>query len=254
MGISLLLAGCASSPEGEPVRVEALKGTFVFTPETFHGVTIYTRPDPQRMHAKHPQKWKRSLEPESDRSALVTSILREIDPSVVRGPLTTDQELWTQVRKTWDWCIRNMRQDTSELRRLQQANPGGATLHDHAVVWKQKGYIPTGTCGSVSNLFLQMLLQAGVPSDRVAFVQCTYPHPTRPGTTASHAYVILFVNDAWFYLDPNARMSNRELPEPVTELRSVGYPERMGMEYRWPFDIAFAQPHPFGGRLPLVRE
>lgn len=213
---------------------------------------IWTRPDPQQMHQKHPDNWKRKREPETDRSAEVIRILRNINPDAPLKPRKTDQEIWDQVRATWDWSIKKMRQNGVELRTLVEANHGKPSLHDHAVAYERLGFMPTGTCGSVSNLFLQLLLKGGVPTDRVAVAQCTYPHEASPTGTASHAYLILFLNDQWHYLDPNARMSNRTLPPRVTDFQSVGYPDQKGFEYTWPFDTRFAQPHPFHGNLPLV--
>lgn len=260
VGLLLMMTGCVSTSvsvtSSEPLVVKGLKGTYSYTEEPYRGTTIWTREDPNDLYRKHPNAWKKKLKPENTRSGEISKILNDIRPERMgsRRPLKTDQEIWDQVRATWSWCVEHMRQDSVALRKLVEENPEGPSLHDHARVWMTKGYLPTGTCGSVSHLFLQLAYEGGVPTDRLAMAQCVYPFSASPIGTASHAYVILWVNDAWYFLDPNARMTNKLLPQRVEDVRSAGFPEDMGFEYRWPFDTVFYQPHPFGGRLPLVSE
>ena len=258
LAVLLLLTGCVTTSvsvtSSEKKQIQGLKGIYEYRQESYRGTTIWTREDPNRMYEKHPDAWKRKVKPENRSSRSVTRILKEVYPSREgsRKALKTDQEIWDQVRLTWTWCVDNMRQDTVSLNKLRQENPDGASLHDHARVWETRGHLPTGTCGSVSHLFLQLAHAGGVPTDRIAMAQCTYPHASSPNGTASHAYVILWVNDGWYFLDPNARASHRTLPMNVKDLRSAGFPDRMGFEYTTPFNTVFYQPDPMGGRLPLV--
>lgn len=247
----LFFAGCASKPPATR-RFETLTGSIRFEPERYKGAEIWTREDPRGRYEKNPSAWKDRVEVLDEDQFEVRELMRRLYKKRDLPKPKTEQEIWDRFRIAWAWSVDGIRPHPAPLRRERMKSFKGRTFEEYVVFWQQKRYFPEGSPAVNSNRFAQMLIQSGVPTDRIGLAYCMVPDLGARNRVSAHPYLILFLNDNWHYFDPQVRKRHPELPERVEDMQSVGFVDFKGVEYAFPQATTFYQKHPLKGRLPLV--
>lgn len=128
-----------------------------------------------------------------------------------------DTVIWQRVVKVWKWLQSNQLSPGSANYNAAKAYISGLghwpALFEIAHVYVTYGGIFWGTCMSRAQLFATLLYAVGVPPDKFTIAEAYW----KPAYS-QHMYVIIYLNNHWYYLDPTYISQNLS----ITNVASVG--------------------------------
>ena len=133
-------------------------------------------------------------------------------------------EMWDRMNWIWWW----MSDHTAGDGDVYSTGPGFPSIADMAWAFRQYGVIQHGSCMSTAQLMATLMARAGIPVNRIALGHARY------GATASHVFVLLLLDEGWYYLDPTYCHAHDQLPE-YEERTSSGW--HSNCDYTHPFEV-----------------
>ena len=162
-------------------------------------------------------------------------------------PATDDRQVWEKTRQVWDFLRTNARAQRPD-ERVNLRDDGWPSIEEHAAFYQRTGDVAWAACFSKAHLFANLLGRMGIPRDRILVATA---HHTEGGAppTASHVFVLLYVGDRWYYLDPTACYA-QSMPT-FERRRSIG--TLASVDYRHPFQV-LQLPGAAGGAVPMIED
>ena len=112
-----------------------------------------------------------------------------------------DREVWLRVNQVWKWLQQNQlspnNPNYAKADRYIESLPSWPSISNIAHMYYKYRGICWGTCMSRAQLFATLLYSVGIPPEKFAITESRW----KP-EYSQHKYVILHVNQSWFYLDP----------------------------------------------------
>lgn len=133
-------------------------------------------------------------------------------------------EMWSRMGWIWYW----MSSHTSGDGESYSTGPGFPSIADMAWSYRQNGVIHHGSCMGTAQLMATLMARAGIPVNRIALGHAHY------GDEPSHVFVLLLMEEGWYYLDPTYCHSHDQLPE-YEDRASFGWHQTC--DYTHPFEV-----------------
>jgi len=176
------------------------------------------------------------------------------DPAVMRllrnagydgRAATSDRQIWEKAGRVWNFLRANTRGQRPD-ERVTSRDEGWASIVDYARFYEREGEVAWAACFTKAHLYATLLGRMGIPRDRIMI---GLSHHTENGAppTASHVFVLLYVNDRWYYLDPT-NCYTQAFPT-YERRRSIG--TLATVDYRHPFQ-AVLLPGNASGVVPMI--
>ena len=143
---------------------------------------------------------------------------------VATNATLSSANMWFQTCKIWQWMSSHAVNE-GEVYSTGIAFP---SIADMAWFYRRNGYIRQGACTTTAQLMATLMARAGIPVNRIALGHAHY------GPAASHVYVILLMDEGWYYLDPFSCHAIHQLPSYSSRF-SVG--NNQNCDYSHPFGI-----------------
>ena len=132
-------------------------------------------------------------------------------------------EIWDRMNWIWWWMS-----DHTTTNGTYSTGPGFPSIADMAWIYREEGSIPHGACATTAQLMATLMARAGIPVNRIALGHAHY------GATASHVFVLLLLDEGWYYLDPTYCHAHDQLPE-YEDRTSSGW--HANCDYTHPFEV-----------------
>ncbi len=188
--------------------------------------------------------------------------VRKLKNEIKAGPVAkTDQEILEKIKSVFEFLDKKGKSSMGKDERAKEAGndlfSGGRKgenypldrwprFDEYARVYDKYGFIPLGNCTANSQAAATLLLAAGVPADKFAVSKFHYS----ASWSVEHWVLIFYINDKWFYLDPQS--AGRVRIDKVENFRS--YPKVRGAwDITMPFEL-YVPPGSNINRVPYVGE
>lgn len=158
---------------------------------------------------------------------------------------TSDRQVWDKAAAVWNFLRANARAKRPG-ETVNTRGEGWPSIEEHALFYERTGDVVWEACFSKAHLFATLLGRMGIPRDRILIASA---HHTEGGSppTASHVFVLLYIGDRWYYLDPTA-VHTTAFPS-YESRRSIG--GLASVDYRHPFQV-LQLPGAAGGAVPRI--
>lgn len=146
----------------------------------------------------------------------------------------TEEEVWNRIGLIWNWLKNNVQVDNAKYSAISSVAGAWPSILDYAKYYATHGNLVWAACFSKAHLFATLLGRMVYPRFRFAVAEA---HHTEEGAppTASHVYVVAYVSDRWFYLDPTAVYS-KNFPD-FAHKTSIGVDGFVTVDYEHPYKI-----------------
>ena len=147
---------------------------------------------------------------------------------------TVASEMWTKIKRTWEWLRDNALSDNGDpawdqADALIAGGNGWPSIGLIAETYMTYGFIPWGTCMSRAQILTTLLYRVGIPEDRLAIAETCWKF-----RYSQHMYSIVYIANRWLYFDPtyinydfNEFGNFQSIPIGQTELRDYCHPSRI---------------------------
>mgnify|MGYP003591888638 CR=1 FL=1 len=136
----------------------------------------------------------------------------------------SNSNIWSRMTKIWGWMSFNTAGDGD----VYSTGPGFPSIADMAWAYQQYGVIQHGPCTSTAQLMATLMARAGIPVNRIALGHAYW------GDGPQHVFVLLLMEEGWYYLDPTDCHAHSQLPV-YADRASFG--NNQSCDYTHPFEV-----------------